>query len=99
MRRMELHDHPVALIDLLETPARELPELPSPDVHNPVIEAYKKDVDRTLLIDNLRLTSDQRSQKFQSFMGLAYEVRHRGERMRTSKPAEERQKIEKGESS
>jgi hypothetical protein len=32
-----------------------------------VIEAYKKDVDRTLLRENLKLTVEQRIRKAQSF--------------------------------
>ena len=84
---MELHDRPSECTDFLETAPRELPELPPPDVHDPVIDAYKKEVDRTLLISNLRLTSDERSQKFQSFMEMVYEVRHAGERMRESEAA------------
>jgi hypothetical protein len=84
---MELHDRPGEFADFLETSSRELPELPPPDVDDPVINAYKKDVDRTLLIENLRLTSDQRSQKFQMFMEGVYEVRHAGERMRASQAA------------
>ena len=37
----------------------------SPD---PVIEVYKKDVDRTLLRENLRLTPQQRIEKLLAFM-------------------------------
>jgi hypothetical protein len=81
---MELHDRPSGFADFLEMAPRELPELPPPDVDDPVINAYKKDVDRTLLIENLRLTPDQRSQKFQRFMEIVYAVRHAGERMRAS---------------
>jgi hypothetical protein len=84
---MELHDRPFDSWEFLETASRELAELPPPDVFDPVIEAYKKDVDRTLLISNLRLTPEQRSQKFQSFMEMVYEVRHAGERMRASEAA------------
>ena len=40
------------------------PLLPKPD---PVIEAYKKDVDRTLLRENLRLTAQQH---FENLMQL-----------------------------
>jgi hypothetical protein len=40
------------------------PELP-PD---PVIEAYKKDIDRTLLRETLKLTPGQRLAKLQEFM-------------------------------
>jgi hypothetical protein len=35
---------------------------------DPVIEAYKKDVDRTLLRENLRLTPDERLRKLAEFM-------------------------------
>ena len=35
---------------------------------DPVIEAYKKDVDRTLLRENLKLTPAQRVEKLQRFM-------------------------------
>ena len=35
---------------------------------DPVIELYKKDVDRTLLRENLRLTPQQRIEKLVSFM-------------------------------
>ena len=84
---MELHDRPTEFADFLEIASRDLPELPPPDVHDPVIDAYKKDVDRTLLISNLRLTPDERSQKFQNFMEAVYEIRHAGERMRASEAA------------
>jgi hypothetical protein len=42
-------------------------ELAPPDYYDPVIEVYKKDVDRTLLRENLRLTVEQRLLKAQSF--------------------------------
>jgi hypothetical protein len=83
---MELHDRAFEELALDASPC-DLPELPPPDVHDPVIEAYKKDVDRTLLIVNLRLTSNERSQKFQNFMEAVYEVRHAGERVRASEAA------------
>lgn len=38
-------------------------DLPS----DPVIEAYKKDIDRTLLRENLKLTVEQRLRKLQDF--------------------------------
>jgi len=60
-------------------------ELPPADYVDPVIEAYKKDVDRTLLREMLKLTPQQRSEKFASFMELAYEVQAAGERMRRPK--------------
>jgi hypothetical protein len=42
---------------------------------DPVIEAYKKDVDRTLILENLKLTPDERLQKLQSFMTLIHAAR------------------------
>jgi len=51
-------------------------EEPTPaDYIDPVIEAYKKDVDRTLLIENLKLTPQERSEKFESAMELVWELR------------------------
>jgi hypothetical protein len=46
---------------------------------NPVIEAYKKDVDRTLLRENLKLTVEQRVQKMIAALRLVEEIqRSRG---------------------
>ncbi len=50
-------------------------ELPPPDVYDPVIEAYKRDVDRTLLIENLKLTPAQRAEKLESFVEMLAELR------------------------
>jgi hypothetical protein len=41
----------------------------------PVIEAYKKDADRTLLRENLELTVDQRVRKMISALRVAEAVR------------------------
>jgi hypothetical protein len=59
-------------------------DLAPPDYVDPVIEAYKKDVDRTLLRENLKLTVQQRFEKLESFVEFARELheagkRHRGE--------------------
>jgi hypothetical protein len=83
---MELHDRPASSSasgdDLPEPPRCGLEPLAPPDFFDPVIEAYKKDVDRTLLIESLKLTPDQRSKKFLRFMEMAYEVRRAGEQLR-----------------
>ncbi len=85
---MELHDR--AQADRSEEPQWPEPprcglsELAPPDVYDPVVEAYKKDVDRTLLIENLKLTPEERSQRFLRFMEMIYEVRRAGERLRAS---------------
>ena len=85
---MELHDHPTPLEashdDLPEPPRCGMEELPPPDVVNPVIEAFKKDVDRTLLIESLKLTPEERSQRFLRFMEMSYEIQRAGERLRAS---------------
>ncbi len=55
--------------------SRALPELAPPDVFDPVVEAYKKDIDRTLLRENLKLTVDERFRKLRSFMKFAHGIR------------------------
>lgn len=65
--------------DLLHRPA-----LCPPDVDDPVVELYMKDVDRTLLRENLRLSVEQRLQRFVAFMHDLDEVREAGRRMRES---------------
>lgn len=42
---------------------------------DPVIEAYKKDVDRTLIRENLKLTPEQRLARFEAFMRDLDELR------------------------
>ena len=42
---------------------------------NPVIEAYKKDVDMTLVRENLRLSVDDRIKKMVKALELADEIR------------------------
>lgn len=56
--------------------------LAAADYLDPVIEAYKKDVDRTLLRENLKLSVDQRFHKFERFMEYIYELREAGRRAR-----------------
>ena len=41
---------------------------------DPVIEAYKKDVDITLLRENLKLTPDQRMDKLQAVLRFIEEI-------------------------
>ncbi|MFO0965734.1 MAG: hypothetical protein U0793_09145 [Gemmataceae bacterium] len=41
-------------------------DLAPADFYDPVIEAYKKDVDRTLLRENLKLSVEERIRKAQS---------------------------------
>ncbi len=51
------------------------PVLAPADVFDPVLEAYKQDVDRTLLRENLKLTPQERSEKLVSFMRGLVELR------------------------
>jgi hypothetical protein len=79
---MELHDratnHDFSGTDLSEPPRCGLEKLPPPDTHDAVIEHFKKDVDVELLRENLKLTPDQRSRKFEQCMALADELRRAG---------------------
>lgn len=58
-----------------------------PDFYDPVIEFYNKDVDRTLIRENLKLTPDERSQKFVRATRLVFEMQRAGreQRERTGK--------------
>jgi hypothetical protein len=42
---------------------------------DPVIEAYKKDIDRTLIRENLKLTPDERLRKLQDFVRFIKGIR------------------------
>src|SRR3954452_5972193 len=54
------------------------------DSMDAVIEAYMGGIDRTLIRENLKLSPDQRLQKFQDFMQFVQEMRDAGERMRAT---------------
>ena len=60
----------------------EQPSLAPPDYSDPVMEAYKKDIDRTLLRENMKLTVDERFRKFESLARYARELREAGRRSR-----------------
>jgi hypothetical protein len=47
---------------------------------DPVVEAYKRDVDRTLLRENLKLTPEERLLKLQDFVRFLSEVRAAGKK-------------------
>lgn len=49
---------------------------------DPVIESYKRDVDRTLLRENLRLTPQQRIEKLMAFMRSLERLREAASRRR-----------------
>ena len=49
---------------------------------DPVIEAYKKHIDRTLIRENLRLTVDQRFQQLMELQRFAEELQNAGRKAR-----------------
>jgi hypothetical protein len=62
-------------------PRDELPPI-TPD---PVIEFYKKDVDRTLIRENLKLTVTERFEKLMALQRFAEEMRRAGKEARRRK--------------
>jgi hypothetical protein len=62
-------------------PREELPPI-TPD---PVIEFYKKDVDRTLIRENLKLTVTERFEKLMALQRFAEEMRRAGKEARSRK--------------
>jgi len=65
-----------------ENPAPEPVPLAPADYCDPVIEVYKKDVDRTLLRENLKLTVEERLLKAQRLHKIIDEVQRIRERLR-----------------
>lgn len=51
---------------------------------DPVVECYKKDVDRTILRENLKLSVQERADQFMQFMRFAEELRRAGELARAA---------------
>ncbi len=54
---------------------------------DPVIEAYEKDVDRTLLRENLKLTPQQRLEKMEAMRRMVMELRRAGREARERRAA------------
>ncbi|MBM3820309.1 MAG: hypothetical protein FJW14_15005 [Acidimicrobiia bacterium] len=52
---------------------------------DPVIEAFKKDIDRTLLRENLRRTPDERLQALMAVQRFAEELRRAGAEARRNR--------------
>lgn len=69
--------------ELANQPRCGVSELPPADTPDPVVEVYKKDVDRTLLIRNLRLTPAERAEKLVDFVSFLTEIRRAGQRLRS----------------
>jgi hypothetical protein len=53
---------------------------------DPVVEAYKKDIDRTLIRENLKLTVEDRFRKAMALARFAEELRRAGRAARPQKP-------------
>jgi hypothetical protein len=49
---------------------------------DPVIEAYKKDIDRTLLRESLKLTVEERLRNLMKLQQLSEELRRAGHKLR-----------------
>jgi hypothetical protein len=60
-------------------------DLTAPLEPDPVIEAYKKDVDRTLLRENLRRTVKERFERLIELQRLAAEARRAGRVARSAR--------------
>jgi hypothetical protein len=58
---------------------------PSNGDPDPVVEAYKKDIDRTLIRENLKLTVEERFLKAMALMRFAEEMRRAGREARLRK--------------
>jgi hypothetical protein len=61
---------------------RDFPPIQGPPPYDPdpVIEAFKKDVDRTLIVENLKRSVDERMRNLVSLQRFALEVRRAGKR-------------------
>ena len=53
---------------------------------DPVVEAYKKDIDRTLIRENLKLTPEERLRKAMELARFADELKRAGIEARRRKP-------------
>jgi hypothetical protein len=56
--------------------------LSQPLIPQPVIEVFKKDIDRTLIRENLKLSHEERLLKLMQLQHFAHELRHAGRRAR-----------------
>lgn len=72
-----LRGDPYPIIGCYTGPMRPEPVALDPD---PVIEAYKRDVDRTLLRENLKLSPEARLLKLQDFVRFTARLREERER-------------------
>lgn len=65
-----------------QTPLSYSLDYPPPDFIDPVIEIYKRDIDRASLRENLKLTVEERLQKHQNAQTFFEELRRAGQRAR-----------------
>jgi hypothetical protein len=61
----------------MKPPAEQTEAKPDPD---PVIEVYRKHIVRTLIVENLRLTVDQRFQQLMKLQRFAEELKRAGQK-------------------
>lgn len=54
-----------------------------PSSYDLIIEAYKKNIDRTLLRENLKLSVEERFRKFEQFMRYIQELHNAGRQARS----------------
>ena len=66
------------------------PDMTSADYVDPVVEAYKQDVDRSLLRENLKLTVEERLRKAIRLHASVDGWREAGSRARTDSAAKDR---------
>jgi hypothetical protein len=69
-------------VELPERPRCGLLELAPAETIDPVVESYKAGVDRTLLIENLKLSPAERANKFLNFMSFLAEIQRSGQKLR-----------------
>lgn len=60
--------------------------LAASDAADPVVLAFRKDIDETLLIENLRLTTAERGERFLKSMRMIYELRRAGQKFHAEPP-------------
>lgn len=60
------------------------------DERDPVVEVYKKDIDRTLIRENLKLSVEERFRKAMALMRFAEEMRRAGREVRLRSTEERR---------
>ena len=73
-----VRDRPCAIMSAME----DVDRVAAGTDLDPVIEAYKKGVDVTLIRENLRLTVDQRFQQLMKLQEFAEELRRAGRKAR-----------------